>query len=107
MQFQTSHIPTDIDTYEKLACWISTILVAHGGALDYNERVPNVAAGDSGIQAVFESFGPQLSHQKDNRIIFRLALLLEENHASSAYTMDYQACKEILTMPVSVDYINS
>ena len=105
MQFQTSHIPADIDTYEKLCAWAATILNAHGYAMDYNERPPSVVTGDSGIQAVFERNGPFTSHQKDQRLIFRCAFPLEDDHASTAYDMEYKAVKEVLTAPVNVDFI--
>ena len=107
MQFQASHIPADIDTYEKLAAWACTILNAHGFALDYNERPPSVVTGDSGIQSQFERNGPFISHQKDNRLVFRCSFLLEDDHSSSAYEMEYKAVKEVLTAPVNVDFIQS
>lgn len=105
MQFAPSHIPADIDTYEKLIAWGATILNAHGFALDYNERPPSVVTGDSGIQPQFERNGPFISHQKDTRLIFRVAFLLEDDHASSAYDMEYKAVKEVITSPVNVDFI--
>ena len=105
MQFLTAHIPNDIDTYEKLACWVSTVLNAHGYALDYNERPPSVVTGDSGIQSQFERNGAFISHQKDPRLVFRNAFLLEDDYASSAYSMEYQAVKEVITAPVNVDFI--
>ena len=67
MQFATGMIPDDVDTFEKLACWASTILNAHGYAMDYNERPPSVVTGDSGIQSQFERNGPRTSHQKTNQ----------------------------------------
>ncbi|MBE9065130.1 hypothetical protein IQ260_00490 [Leptolyngbya cf. ectocarpi LEGE 11479] len=105
MLFQASHIPSDIDTYEKLTCWACTILNAHGYALDYNERPASVVTGDSGIQPIFERNGPIVSHQKDQRLIFRLSFALEDDHSGGSYSMEYQAAKEILTTPVNVDYI--
>ncbi|MBT9314379.1 hypothetical protein [Leptothoe spongobia] len=105
MQFTASMIPADIDTFEKLSAWSSTILNAHGYALDYNERPPSVVTGDSGIQSQFERNGPFVSHQKDHRLIFRQAFLLEDDHAGSAYAMEYQAVKEVITAPVNVDFI--
>ncbi|MEO0348844.1 MAG: hypothetical protein AAF282_02200 [Cyanobacteria bacterium P01_A01_bin.15] len=107
MQFQTAHLPSDIDTYEKLAAWACTILNAHGYALDYNERPPSVVTGDSGIQSQFERNGPFVSHQKDSRLIYRCAFLLNDDHASSAYDMEYKAVKEVITSPVNVDFIAS
>ena len=105
MLFSASMIPDDIDTFEKLTAWGSTILNAHGYALDYNERSPVIATGDSGIQSQFERNGPFISHQKDSRLIFRNAFLLEEDHAGTAYSMEYQAVKEVITAPVNVDFI--
>lgn len=107
MQFQASHIPADIDTYEKLACWAATILNGQGFARDYNERPPNVTIGDSGIQSEFERNGPFVSYQKDHRLVFRLAFHLEDDHASNTYAMEYQAVKAVLTAPVNVNYIAS
>ncbi|MBE9069318.1 hypothetical protein IQ260_21990 [Leptolyngbya cf. ectocarpi LEGE 11479] len=105
MQFQTSHIPSDIDTYEKLVAWGCTALNAHGYAMDYNERPPSVVTGDSGIQPQFERNGPFVSHQKDFRLVFRCAFLLNEDHSSAVYSMEYQAVKEVITAPVNVDFI--
>lgn len=107
MQFQASHVPSDIDTYEKLACWACTILSAHGYALDYNERPASIVTGDSGISPVFDRNGPFTSHQKDQRLVFRLAFPLEDDHSGTAYSMEYQAVKETLTTSVNVDYIAS
>lgn len=98
-------IPSDIDTFEKLAAWSCTVLNAHGYALDYNERPPSVVTGDSGIQSQFERNGPFVSHQKDPRLVFRCAFLLEHDHASSAYDMEYKAVREVLTSSVNVDFI--
>lgn len=105
MQFQTSHIPADIDTYEKLGAWVGTVLNAHGYKLDYNERPPSVVTGDSGIQSQFERNGPFVSHQKDPRLIFRSSFLLAPDYAGSAYTFEYQAVQEVLLVPVNVDFI--
>ena len=104
MQFEAAHIPTDVDTYEKLAAWACTILNAHGYAMDYNERPPSIVTGDSGIQSQFERNGPFTSHQKDQRLIFRCAFLLKDDHAGADYSMEYQAVEEVLTAPVNVSF---
>lgn len=105
MQFQTSHIPSDIDTYEKLIAWAGDILFTHGGSLSYNERQPNAALGDSGIQSIFERSDPGISANKDYRVIYRMALLLKDDYLSPAYPFTYQAVEEVLNVPINVNFI--
>lgn len=106
MLFAPGMIPDDIDSFEKLGCWVDEILNAHGFAMDYNERAPSASLGDSGIQAVFERNGPFRSFQKDPRLILRNAYRLAEDYGSSTYTMNYQAVVTMLDVTVNVDYIN-
>ena len=105
MQYQASMIPSDIQTIEQLVAWGCTILNAHGYAKEYNERPPSVVTGDSGIQPEFERNGPFVSHQKDNRLVFRVAFLLAPDYASAAYSMEYQAVQEVLTATANPDFL--
>lgn len=106
MIFAPEMIPDDIDTFEKLTAWAATLLNYHGFSSEYNERPPSASLGDSGIQPVFERNGPFRSFQKDARLVHRLAFPLLEDYGSSAYTMEYQAVKEVLTAPPNVDFLN-
>ncbi|MEO1349062.1 MAG: hypothetical protein AAFW84_09720 [Cyanobacteria bacterium J06635_15] len=106
MQFATGMIPDDVDTFEKLAAWTGSVLHFHGFSLDYNERQPSTTFGDSGIQAVFEKQGPSRSFQKDNRLIYRLSLLIAPDYDSTAFDATYQAVQEIVTAPADTSFLN-
>lgn len=99
-------IPTDVDTFEKLAAWCGACLTFNGFTLNYNERQPSAALGDSGIQPVFERTGPFRAFDDTPRIIFRFGLELVPDYAASTYTMDYQTVREVITSPANVNFLN-
>ena len=107
MLFSTDMIPADITTFEQLVTWCGTCLSYNGFSLTYNERQPSAPLGDSGIQSVFERTGPFRAFDDTPRIIFRFGMEMVPDYASSAYTMDYQATKEVITSSPNVNFLSS
>ncbi len=48
MQFQKAMIPDDVNTFEKLVAWAGANLSFNGYTMNYLERQPSAALGDSG-----------------------------------------------------------
>lgn len=107
MRFVPSMIPADVNTFEKLVAWAGANLTFNGYTLTYFERQPSAALGDSGVQPIFERTGPFKAHDDTPRIIFRFGLELVPDYASSAYAMDYEAVKEIVTSAPNVNFLNA
>lgn len=107
MLFDKTMIPDDVDTFEKLIAWAGSTITFNGFTLTYNERQPSAALGDSGIQPVFERNGPFKAFDDTPRIIFRSSLEMEADHASTLYTMDYQAVKEVVKSVPNVNFLNA
>lgn len=107
MQFSPNMIPEGVDTFEKLTAWAGSNLVFNGFTLNYQERQPSVAAGDQGIQPEFERTGPFRAWDDTPRIIFRFALRLKPDHASSLYAADWEAVEEAVTSAPNVNFLNA
>lgn len=105
MQFLTGHIPADVNTYEKLILWASATLHFATQGLEFKERQPNTAVGDSGIQKVIESNGPFIAADGTPRKLYRFSLPLAADYEGEAYTMTYQSSEEITTASASANFI--
>ena len=106
MQFAPDMIPPGVDTFEKLAAWAGANLTFNGFSLTYQERQPSVAIGDQGIQPEFERTGPFRAWDDTPRLIFRHALKLKPDHASSLYAADWEAVEEHITSSPNVNFLN-
>jgi hypothetical protein len=105
MQFQPAHIPAGVNTYEKLLLWAAATLHFATQGLEFKEREPNAAVGDSGIQKVVEANGPFISADGTPRKLYRLSLPLEADYEGEGYVMTWQASKEITTATAAANFI--
>ncbi|MEL7354073.1 MAG: hypothetical protein AAFN38_21805 [Cyanobacteria bacterium J06560_5] len=106
MLFSKDMIPDDVSTFEQLMAWGGACLNFNGYTLDYLERQPSAALGDSGVQAIFERTGPFRAHDNSPRLIFRLGLELVPDYASASFNMDYQKVKEVVNSTPNVAFLN-
>ena len=106
MQFAPTMIPTDVDTFEKLAAWVGANLTFNGYTMTYFERQPSAALGDSGVQPIFERTGPFKAHDDTPRLVLRFGLELVPDYASTLYAMDYQSVKEVINSAPNVNFLN-
>lgn len=106
MQFTKEMIPDGVDSFEKLAAWTGANLAFNGFTQTYQERQPSVAAGDQGIQPEFERTGPFRAWDDTPRVIFRFALKLKPDHASSLYAADWEAVENVITSPPNVNFLS-
>jgi hypothetical protein len=106
MQFQTAHIPAGVNTYEKLISWaVGTLHFATQG-LEFKEREPNAAVGDSGIQKVVETNGPFIAADGTPRKLYRLSLPLVADYEADTYPTTWEAVEEITTASASAAFIS-
>jgi hypothetical protein len=95
MLFNKNQIPNTIDTYEKLAVWLGSILRASMPSQALQEREPNQSTSDSGIQRHFETIGPVTAANGEIVFICRQTIPVQNDWSAPAYTAIWDAAKPV------------